>query len=234
MRVFRLWPLVLLALAGCQWVPAVPGVHVRKIDIQQGNAITPEMLSKLRLGMTRSQVRFALGTPLLVDPFRTDRWDYVYSFETGGRVVERRHVTVIFEAERLKRVEGDVPPEILTQINSGIAASTPILPPPAAGAAPPPAAGPVVAPPATGDEARPAPPDAPPPTQGDGAKPPPSDPAPESNLVSGSAGASPEARPLPETPVPEKPPAEKPAAPAPQSPPQEQGFFGRMLETLGF
>lgn len=229
MRVFRFWPLALLALAGCQWVPAVPGVHVRKIDIQQGNAITPEMLSKLRLGMTRSQVRFALGTPLLVDPFRTDRWDYVYSFETGGRVVERRHVSVIFEAERLKRVEGDVPPDILAQINSGIAASTPVLPPTVPGAAPVPAAGPVVAPSAAGEGARPAPPEAPP-APSDGAKPPPAEPASGSNLISGGAGASPE--PLADSPAAAKPPAEKPAVPAP--PPQEQGFFGRMLETLGF
>jgi outer membrane protein assembly factor BamE len=62
---------------------------------------------KLRPDMTRSQVRFVLGSPLLVDPFRTDRWDYVYVYEKAGEVTEKRHLTVFFENDVLSRLEGE-------------------------------------------------------------------------------------------------------------------------------
>ncbi|HXF65751.1 MAG TPA: outer membrane protein assembly factor BamE, partial [Burkholderiales bacterium] len=67
-------------------MPTLPTLAPYKMDIQQGNVVTQEMISKLRPGMTRSQVRFALGTPLVVDPFRTNRWDYVYLYEKAGRL----------------------------------------------------------------------------------------------------------------------------------------------------
>jgi outer membrane protein assembly factor BamE len=86
-------------------------VQPYRIDIQQGNLVTQDMIAKLKPGMTRAQVRFALGSPLVVDPFRTDRWDYVYSMEKQGRPVERRHIIVIFEDDKLVRVEGDVKPD---------------------------------------------------------------------------------------------------------------------------
>ena len=66
------------------------------------------MIAKLRPGMTRAQVRFALGSPLIVDPFRTDRWDYVYMFQKQGKDMERRNITVIFDDDKLVRIEGDV------------------------------------------------------------------------------------------------------------------------------
>ncbi len=81
-----------------------------KADIQQGNAISQDMLARLKPGMTPSQVRFVLGTPLLVDPFRNNRWDYVYRLEKGGRLIESRRVTVVFENDKLKGIEGDVVP----------------------------------------------------------------------------------------------------------------------------
>ncbi len=81
-----------------------------KLDIPQGNVISQEMLAKLKPGMTPSQVRFVLGTPLVVDPFHKERWDYVYSLVTGGKQREHRHATVIFENDKLKTVEGDVAP----------------------------------------------------------------------------------------------------------------------------
>lgn len=80
------------------------------MDVQQGNVVTQEMASKLKPGMSREQVRFVLGTPLVVDPFHADRWDYVYRLEKRGELVEERKLTVIFEDDRLKRVEGDVVP----------------------------------------------------------------------------------------------------------------------------
>ena len=101
--------LSLLAFAGCKQLPDVPtAISPYRIDIQQGNVVTQEMISKLKLGMTRSQVRFALGSPLVVDPFRTDRWDYVYMFQKQGKELERRNITVIFEDEKLARIDGDV------------------------------------------------------------------------------------------------------------------------------
>lgn len=102
-----LFPLLLTA---CSYVPSVPGFGVHKIDVQQGNYVTQEMVSKLKPGMTKSQVRFILGTPLIVDAFHTDRWDYVYSFQHQGRITEHRRMVVIFDGDSLKRIEGDVIP----------------------------------------------------------------------------------------------------------------------------
>jgi outer membrane protein assembly factor BamE len=65
------------------------------------------MLARLQAGMTRSQVRFTLGTPLVVDPFRADRWDYVYLYSKGGEVTEQRRFAVVFKDDKLVRIEGD-------------------------------------------------------------------------------------------------------------------------------
>lgn len=65
------------------------------------------MVNKLKPGMTRSQVRFALGTPLVADPFHNNRWDYVYRLAPKGRLAETRKLTVFFEGDRLTRLEGD-------------------------------------------------------------------------------------------------------------------------------
>jgi outer membrane protein assembly factor BamE len=81
-----------------------------RADVQQGNVVTQEMIAKLQTGMTRSQVRFALGTPLVVDPFRQDRWDYVYMFMKQGEVKERRRIVVVFKDDKLVGFEGDVIP----------------------------------------------------------------------------------------------------------------------------
>jgi len=97
-----------LFLQGCTNIPLLPGLKPYKIDIQQGNYVTQDMIAKLQPGMSRSQVRFALGTPLIVDPFRTDRWDYAYVLYKQGELVEQRMVTVIFRGEVLDRIEGDV------------------------------------------------------------------------------------------------------------------------------
>ena len=81
-----------------------------KIDIQQGNYVTQEMVSKLKPGMTKSQVRFVLGTPLVTDVFHSDRWDYIYSYSKAGALSERRNITVFFADGKLTRIEGDVVP----------------------------------------------------------------------------------------------------------------------------
>ena len=66
------------------------------------------LVEKLKPGMTRSQEKFLLGTPLVVDPFRNDRWDYVYLYYKAGELAEQRRISVIFDKDKLKRVDGDV------------------------------------------------------------------------------------------------------------------------------
>lgn len=97
-----------LLVAGCSEMPALPVIAPYRMDIQQGNVVTQAMVAKLKPGMTRGQVRFALGTPLVVDPFRDDRWDYVYYLAKGGEMTEKRRIAVIFKDDKLLRVEGDV------------------------------------------------------------------------------------------------------------------------------
>ncbi|MGH8620672.1 MAG: outer membrane protein assembly factor BamE [Burkholderiales bacterium] len=96
--------LVSLLVAGCSGRTLLAPY---KIEIQQGNVVTQEMVARLQPGMTRSQVRFALGTPLVVDPFRADRWDYVYQYTKGGVVTEQRRMVVVFKDDKLERIEGD-------------------------------------------------------------------------------------------------------------------------------
>ena len=97
----------LLLTTGCSDFKWPTPLRAYRMDIQQGNVVTPEMVSKLKPGMTRAQVRFALGTPLVVDAFRTDRWDYVYYFEKPDEPRVYRHVVVYFKGDRLEHLEGD-------------------------------------------------------------------------------------------------------------------------------
>ncbi len=97
-----------LLLSGCGYMPSLPTLEPYKIDIQQGNFITQDMVAKLKRGMSRSQVRFALGTPLIADPFHADRWDYVYVLHKKGGLAEKRLVKVLFKGDQLDRIEGDI------------------------------------------------------------------------------------------------------------------------------
>jgi len=115
---------VVLLVAGCNVLAPY------KMDIQQGNVVTQDMISRLQPGMTRSQVRFALGTPLVVDPFRGDRWDYIYLYMKQGAVTEQRRIVVVFKDDKLARIEGDVVP-------AGSRGTKPDKPAPLAGGAQP-------------------------------------------------------------------------------------------------
>ncbi len=97
-----------LALHGCSWVPRP--ITEYKIDVQQGNVLTQEMVSQLKPGLTKDQVRFLLGTPVLMDMFHANRWDYVYRLKKGstGAVEMRQFSTFFDENDRLIRVGGDV------------------------------------------------------------------------------------------------------------------------------
>jgi outer membrane protein assembly factor BamE len=98
------------SLGACQQVPMLPGLQPYRMDIQQGNVVTQEMVAKLKPGMTRQQVRFVMGTPPIADTFHQDRWDYVYYLNKRGRVVEHRRIVLLFDGDTLKRIEGDVIP----------------------------------------------------------------------------------------------------------------------------
>ncbi|MBT9590289.1 MAG: outer membrane protein assembly factor BamE [Thiobacillus sp.] len=105
MRHFLISALLLSLVSGCASVNLGP----HRIDVQQGNALDQENVARLKPGLNRSQVRFLLGTPLVVDPFRTDRWDYVYVFYKAGKLAEQKRITLFFEGEILARIEGDLP-----------------------------------------------------------------------------------------------------------------------------
>ncbi len=101
-----------------------PGVY--KIDIQQGNIITQEMIDQLRPGMTKRQVIFVMGTPLVRDPFNQDRWDYIYSYQPGGGVRGQEGVTMYFENDLLTHFTGDFKPteESTAETNNSASAAS--------------------------------------------------------------------------------------------------------------
>lgn len=105
-------PLLLIfstLLAGCG--ASAPALKPFKMDIQQGNVVTSKMLLQLKPGMTKSQVRFIMGTPLIVDSFHKDRWDYFYQMRQAGKIVEQRRVILDFDKDLLTKVRGDVVPQ---------------------------------------------------------------------------------------------------------------------------
>ena len=79
-----------------------------RIDVRQGNFVTQEMVAQLKPGLSRDQVRFILGSPLVADMFHVDRWDYVYRFRSGQGEVQQRRLAVFFQDNKLTRVAGDV------------------------------------------------------------------------------------------------------------------------------
>ncbi|MCL2871842.1 MAG: outer membrane protein assembly factor BamE [Betaproteobacteria bacterium] len=112
---------LLFCLAGCStmstYLPDVRQLGVYKLDINQGNYLTQDMVEKLKVGQTRQQVRSALGTPLLSSSFHADRWDYVYSYTKNGKEIENRKLAVFFEKDLLARWEGDDAPVSKSELN---------------------------------------------------------------------------------------------------------------------
>jgi len=94
-------------LAGCSG-KNIPFVY--KIDIPQGNVITQEMVDQLQRGMDKQRVAYVMGTPLLVDVFHQDRWDYVYRLKPGRGKPTQRRISLHFENDQLVRIDGDVTP----------------------------------------------------------------------------------------------------------------------------
>ena len=102
--------ILLTALLCASCGTALPSIKPYKLDVQQGNVVTSKMLLQLRPGMTQSQVRFIMGTPLIQDSFHGKRWDYVYQMRESGKITEQRRVILDFENDLLKTVRGDVIP----------------------------------------------------------------------------------------------------------------------------
>ena len=123
--------LACLALSGC-------GRLIYKIDVQQGNFVTEDVIARVKTGMTKAEVRQILGTPLIADIFHANRWDYYFSAEKNGRAGDRTLLSVFFENDRVVSVKGEGRPAARPPVGD----STP--PAAAPGAAP---AAPVTAPP---------------------------------------------------------------------------------------
>ena len=103
-------------LGACGFV-GFPGVY--RIDVEQGNIVTQEMADQLRPGMSRRQVRFILGTPLVEDTFNQDRWDYPYVKRNGLDVLDESSLSVRFDGDSLVEVSGDyLPPAWQTETES--------------------------------------------------------------------------------------------------------------------
>jgi outer membrane protein assembly factor BamE len=94
-----------VCLSDCGFV-GFPGVY--KIDVEQGNIVTLDMVEQLKPGMSRRQVQFILGTPLLDDPFNQSRWDYPYSKRNGNKLLAESRFSVYFEGDSLVSYEGNV------------------------------------------------------------------------------------------------------------------------------
>jgi outer membrane protein assembly factor BamE len=99
--------LALVSLTGFGFV-GFPGVY--RIDVEQGNLVTQDMVDQLQPGMSRRQVRFIMGTPLVEDSFNPDRWDYPYVIRNGQKIIREAKVTVYFEGDQLQTITGDYLP----------------------------------------------------------------------------------------------------------------------------
>ncbi len=92
-----------VAVAGC--------LRPYKLDIQQGNVVSQREIAQLEPGMNKREVRYVMGTPLVVDPFHEDRWEYYYSFKGGDQSKPNtRRITLVFADDRLDHISGDVTP----------------------------------------------------------------------------------------------------------------------------
>ncbi len=98
---------LLLLLGACSSLE-FPGVY--RLSIDQGNIITQEMVDQLEIGMSRSQVEYVMGTPLIRNTFNPDRWDYVYTLNKEGKPSDRHQLSAFFEGDTLVKIVTDVAP----------------------------------------------------------------------------------------------------------------------------
>ena len=108
---------VVLALGACQSLQSgndfLGVITPYRVEVVQGNVVTKEQAAAIQPGMSRTQVRDTLGSPLLVDPFHGDRWDYVFTIRRQGTEPQLRRVVVLFTGDTLKSIDtgGELPGE---------------------------------------------------------------------------------------------------------------------------
>lgn len=104
--------IAVLFLASCGSARlSAPDISPYRMEIQQGNFVSQEMVSQLKIGMSKDQVRFVLGTPLITDSFHADRWDYIFRRQkSGSKQLEHHRLAVFFEDGKLVRMDSDVIP----------------------------------------------------------------------------------------------------------------------------
>jgi outer membrane protein assembly factor BamE len=114
MRKLLLYSTLLAGMAGasCSTVlNNLPGVY--RVDVQQGNIVDQSMVDQLRPGMSKRQVLYIMGSPMLKDPFREKQWDYLYSNQPGGEARQQKRLILIFEGDDLIGLQGDFKPSKL-------------------------------------------------------------------------------------------------------------------------
>ena len=129
-----------LVIAGCSSEPRLPTLadlpsvadlpFVHKVDVQQGNVVTQDMLAQLSPQMDKKKVLFIMGSPIVQDTFNNTRWDYIYTFTPGGGRTERRLVTLYFVDDKLDHIEGDIVPAsgpLVAQLHHDMAVQVPRL-----------------------------------------------------------------------------------------------------------
>ena len=101
--------LISALLVGCS-LPQIKFPRLYRVTVQQGNVITQEMVDKLKPGMTRSQVAFVMGEPILRNTFNEDRWDYIYTVYLPGYFDQEVRMSLFFQDEVLAYFTGDLAP----------------------------------------------------------------------------------------------------------------------------
>ena len=105
---------LVIQLSACTWVPDLSDIglpRVHKVDVPQGNVIEQDQINQLRPGMTKEQVIFVMGTPMINDPLHDNRWDYIFRFKPGYGEIETKRTTVFFnEDEKLVNIIGNYRP----------------------------------------------------------------------------------------------------------------------------
>lgn len=106
-------------LTACETIMTnLPGVY--SIDIEQGNMIDQAMVDQLRPNMTKRQVLYIMGSPMLADTFHDQRWDYLYSEQPGGEARVQKRVSLYFNGENLAGVQGDFRPSSLPVVKESV------------------------------------------------------------------------------------------------------------------
>ena len=105
--------LAISSLLGACSTLQFPGVY--KITVEQGNVITQEMVDQLKPGMSKDQVEYIMGSPLIKDSFNAERWDYVYSIRRGDELRKEYRMTIFFKADSLDYFTGDFIPTAISE-----------------------------------------------------------------------------------------------------------------------